>query len=244
MSLDATTTPFGQRLRAGPGIFVRRARSECVAGLPRSPVRCPLQQETMAELAEPPLLSHDQVDQRYTEAVVTAVSACAVDTAGQTCFICMDGAGDEGLVRGCACRGAAGFAHVSCLARLAQVAVERGTGPGWDRWHECGLCEQEYHGVVACALGWACWKTYVGRPPSSTGWVALADPGSGRAYYEHAGLGLTQWEPPAGFQEEDEIRSDAMQMIGNSFSRSRSPRGRIVSRRGQVGFATAHCHRI
>ena len=26
------------------------------------------------------------------------------------------------------------------------------------------MCEQEYHGVVACALGWACWKTYVGRP--------------------------------------------------------------------------------
>ena len=26
------------------------------------------------------------------------------------------------------------------------------------------LCEQEYHGVVACALGWACWKAYVGRP--------------------------------------------------------------------------------
>ena len=28
----------------------------------------------------------------------------------------------------------------------------------------CSLCEQMYHGVVRCALGWACWKTYVGRP--------------------------------------------------------------------------------
>ena len=28
----------------------------------------------------------------------------------------------------------------------------------------CSLCEQQYHGVVRCALGWACWKTYVGRP--------------------------------------------------------------------------------
>ena len=27
----------------------------------------------------------------------------------------------------------------------------------------CSLCEQEYHGDVQCALGWACWKTYVGR---------------------------------------------------------------------------------
>ena len=34
----------------------------------------------------------------------------------------------------------------------------------WERWHTCGLCEQKYHGVVRCALGWACWKTYVGRP--------------------------------------------------------------------------------
>ena len=34
----------------------------------------------------------------------------------------------------------------------------------WERWHTCGLCEQEYHGVVVHALGWACWKTYVGRP--------------------------------------------------------------------------------
>jgi hypothetical protein len=23
----------------------------------------------------------------------------------------------------------------------------------WDRWYTCGLCEQRYHGVVACALG-------------------------------------------------------------------------------------------
>ena len=32
------------------------------------------------------------------------------------------------------------------------------------RWYECSLCEQDYHGVVRCALGWACWKTYLGRP--------------------------------------------------------------------------------
>ena len=34
----------------------------------------------------------------------------------------------------------------------------------FERWDMCSLCEQRYHGVVACALGWACWKTYVGRP--------------------------------------------------------------------------------
>ena len=31
-------------------------------------------------------------------------------------------------------------------------------------WYKCGLCEQSYHGVVKCALGWAFWKPYVGRP--------------------------------------------------------------------------------
>jgi hypothetical protein len=34
----------------------------------------------------------------------------------------------------------------------------------FQRWGTCSLCKQKYHGVVACALGWACWKTYVGRP--------------------------------------------------------------------------------
>ena len=103
-------------------------------------------------------------NKKYGEAVAEAVEECAEDTEGQTCFICMDGEAEEGLVRGCACRGENGFAHVSCLARGAQVAVERGAQNGWVRWHTCGLCEQEYHGVVRCALGWACWKTYVGRP--------------------------------------------------------------------------------
>ena len=118
----------------------------------------------MAE-AEPLLLRVDQAEPRYNEALQTAVAACATDTVGQTCYICL-GPGDEeeGLVRGCSCRGGAGFAHVSCLARQAEVAVERGSGPGWERWHTCGLCEQLYHGVVSCALGWACWKTYMGRP--------------------------------------------------------------------------------
>ena len=32
------------------------------------------------------------------------------------------------------------------------------------RWDTCSLCEQDYHGAVGCALGWACWKTYVSRP--------------------------------------------------------------------------------
>ena len=40
----------------------------------------------------------------------------------------------------------------------------------WARWYTCSLCEQDYHGVVSCALGWACWKTYLGRPEDRLGW--------------------------------------------------------------------------
>ena len=125
----------------------------------------------MAELATTPWLNDAaQAAQKYEEAAAVAVEACAEDTAGQTCYICHgEGDEDEGLVRGCACRGASGYAHVSCLARLAEDAGNRelrgAGGPGFVRWHTCGLCEQSYHGLVACALGWACWKTYVNLPP-------------------------------------------------------------------------------
>ena len=121
----------------------------------------------MSELvaAVPELLRPEQAAQHAAEAVQTAVAACAEDTAGQTCYICYgEGDEDEGLVRGCACRGDSGFAHVSCLARGAQAADERDADTGWARWSTCRQCGQDYHGVVSCALGWACWKTYVGRP--------------------------------------------------------------------------------
>ena len=76
-------------------------------------------------------------------------------------------------MRGCSCRGTAGFAHVSCLAEQAKIlcdeAEENNLGSkaknaSWARWYACSLCEQHYHGVVRCALGWACWKTYLSRP--------------------------------------------------------------------------------
>ena len=113
---------------------------------------------------------------KYTEAVTVAAEACAEDTKGQTCYICTQALHwktKEGLVRGCSCRGTAGIAHVSCLAEQAKILIaeveENNLGANalderWHRWHKCSLCEQEHHGVVACALGWGCWKTYVGRP--------------------------------------------------------------------------------
>ena len=66
-------------------------------------------------------------DKKYKEAVAEAVEACADDTKGQTCYICTQALHwktKEGLVRGCACRGTAGFAHVSCLAEQAKILFE------------------------------------------------------------------------------------------------------------------------
>ena len=78
-------------------------------------------------MAEPAWL-HDAVvaGQKCRHAVAVAVEACAEDTKGQTCYICTEAfhwKTKEGLVRGCACRGTAGFAHVSCLAEQAKILV-------------------------------------------------------------------------------------------------------------------------
>ena len=122
-------------------------------------------------------------NKKYKETVAEAVEACAADTKGQKCYICLEAVHSrtgEGLVRGCACGDRdgvsspeLGVAHVSCLARQAKILYEEAEennlgvealNARWLRWCTCSLCEQQYHGIVRCALGWACWKTYVGRP--------------------------------------------------------------------------------
>ena len=64
-----------------------------------------------------------ETEREMVAAAAAAVEACAADTAGQTCYICLDGATEEGLVRGCSCRGSSGFAHISCLARQANIQL-------------------------------------------------------------------------------------------------------------------------
>ena len=134
-------------------------------------------------------------DKKYKEAVAAAAKKCAEDTKGQTCYICMEAVHrrtGEGLVRGCACgdrdgvaSGTTGIAHVSCLAEQAKILVaeaeennldNKALNEKWDRWHTCSLCKQKYHGVVSCALGWACWKTYLARPETDQ----FVDPAMGQ----------------------------------------------------------------
>ena len=74
---------------------------------------------------------------------------------------------NEGLVRMCACRGTAGFVHLSCLVRQAQSAMDdelsnEDMNSKFSRWYDCRLCHQRFQGLVLVALGWACWKTHAG----------------------------------------------------------------------------------
>jgi hypothetical protein len=74
-------------------------------------------------------------DKKYKEAVAVAVEACAADTKGQKCYICLEAVHPrtgEGLVRGCACGDRdgvsspeLGVAHVSCFGRLKINGEER-----------------------------------------------------------------------------------------------------------------------
>ena len=66
-------------------------------------------------------------DTKYTEAVVVAAEACAEDTKGQTCYICLEAVHPrtgEGLVRGCACGDRDGVASGSTGIRMKKIYVE------------------------------------------------------------------------------------------------------------------------
>jgi len=84
------------------------------------------------------------------------------------CFICKCSINSvprssEGIVRGCACRGTAGLAHVACLVRQAQIEAKHdnpGRGALWTQWYACRLCGQYHRNEVQIALAWHAWQTY------------------------------------------------------------------------------------
>ena len=115
-----------------------------------------------------------ETEREMVAAAAAAVEGCAAATEGQACYICMDDGAEEGLVRGCSCRGGSGFAHISCLARQANIqfgqhlAANQRSNDTRDvflRWVDCRLCEQTFHGPVAKAMARACVSTYASREP-------------------------------------------------------------------------------
>ena len=71
----------------------------------------------------------------------------------------------------------------------------------WNRWHTCSLCEQEYHGLVRCALGWACWKTYVGQPEELPRIDAMQQLGNGLSEAEHYDDAVAVYEAELATEE-------------------------------------------
>ena len=137
--------------------------------------------------------------------MATAVSATAEqrNAAGQTCYICLEGFErrhdeNEGVVRGCACRGTSGFVHLSCLVRGAETAVQDAFDYNRDeaqkieqfmRWERCQFCNQEYQGPVLGALGWAAWRAYSTLPEGDLRWfqsLALLAKGLGSGLGDYA----------------------------------------------------------
>lgn len=81
---------------------------------------------------------------------MVAAAAAAVHEQPPTCYICLGEAGpstrsaDAALVRGCACRGTSGWAHLRCMVEAAK------SNPA--SWTDCPVCKHEYHGAVMLGL--------------------------------------------------------------------------------------------
>jgi len=178
-------------------------------------------------------------NKNYAEAVAVAAEACAEDTKGQTCYICTQALHwktKESLVRGCSCRGTSGFAHVSCLAEQAKILMDEAEennldnkvlNERWDRWRKCSLCEQGYHGVVKCALSWACWKTYVGRHEAEAARVwAMGVLGSGLHYAMHFTDALTVKEAELSLKQRLGASEDDILITQSNLASTYSALGR------------------
>ena len=133
-----------------------------------------------------------RANKKYVEAVAVATEACAEDTKGQTCYICTEAVHwktKEGLVRMCACRRTARFAHVSCFAEQAKILVAEGEENNlgnkakeerWARWHMCvsaskettvrmgvlgDVCRSAGRGQASDGLDAAAWKRFIRHKP-------------------------------------------------------------------------------
>jgi hypothetical protein len=73
---------------------------------------------------------------------------------GDVCHICLE-ASPPPMQSGCACRGAAGLAHVRCRAQAARALQGN---KGWQMWWECQTCLQCFMGGMLTGLANAWWS--------------------------------------------------------------------------------------
>ena len=87
------------------------------------------------------------------------------------CYICLEedaASASSKLMRGCACRGnSAGFAHLECLAELAESKEASGDVVAiFNAWIRCGNCKQRHGGPLGLELRRRFWRRYrSGRNP-------------------------------------------------------------------------------
>ena len=130
-------------------------------------------------------------DKKYKEALAVAVEKCAADTKGQKCYICLEAVHSstgEGLVRGCACEGNQGFAHLSCLVHVSSLGLQETKDRAFassdylrdcernattvskdsdvskdirkigQKMLSCRLCKKQHDAIILHAIGWGYWK--------------------------------------------------------------------------------------
>ena len=73
---------------------------------------------------------------------------------GDVCHICLESSPPP-MQSGCACRGAAGLAHVGCRVRAARALQK---DKGWQVWWECQTCLQDFTGGMSAGLANAVWS--------------------------------------------------------------------------------------
>ena len=71
------------------------------------------------------------------------------------CFICLD-TSPSPIQSGCACRGAAGLAHLRCRGEAAEALVEQKSSTEW--WRTCQTCNQKFTGEMFDGLANAWWS--------------------------------------------------------------------------------------
>ena len=78
------------------------------------------------------------------------------------CLFCLDGTdAAEPLVRGCACRGTAGWTHMGCLVKWAEAArAPPPSEPHFAPWIFCQTCKQRFTGLVQLRLAITLWAKF------------------------------------------------------------------------------------
>jgi len=114
----------------------------------------------------PQLKRHVAIEIAFERVLTTTFPKEAEVPADARCYICLDG-GDT-LLRGCACRGASGWAHVDCLAEMAvrdEFMTVEGRGQ-LSRFVHCPTCHQTFTGLLLLEMHRRMWRRYRDAPAS------------------------------------------------------------------------------